>query len=221
MTLYKYLPSQYADPFLREGTVLFRSLLYFLACEDARRDELEGTHVYAPVSGLDVTNRTQRTRVRMPGWSMHSSVKHPEHLFVFCTSGRLTIDLARKFGCDACVEIGDVGKFVARLRTALKRQPQVKLATLRHGDVEYYQTALPPQEVWALPDRIVMNKPHNPFSEEEEHRFVFSRKADAFAFENVDMKLMNGPAPRVPQGDYPFMLVKLGTMADCCRVHMF
>lgn len=220
VTLYKYLPRRYAEPFVSSGAVLFRSLQYFLACEDARRDELEGTHQYEPVHGLEVTNETQGWRQRMPGASMRSNIKNPEQLFVFCASQVLTPDLAGKFGADACVEIADVGKFAARARTALRRHPRVKLQTLIHGVVEYYRTADPPREVWALPDRIVMNKPHL-FAGEQEYRFVFSFNANAFKFENVDMKITTGPTPNVPKGTHPEMLVKLGSMADCCRVHTF
>jgi hypothetical protein len=36
VSLYKFLPYKYAEPFVREANLLFRSLLYFLACEDAR-----------------------------------------------------------------------------------------------------------------------------------------------------------------------------------------
>jgi hypothetical protein len=219
-TLFKYLPHQYVELFVSTGAVLFRSLLYFLASEDARRDEVEGTHQYEPVDGLEITNQTQGWRRRMPGGSLRSSVKNPDKLFVFCTSHVLDTDLAVKFGSDACVEITDVGMFVARVRTALRRNPRVKLNTLIHGDVEYYRTAEPPQEVWALPDRIVMNKPHV-FAHEQECRFAFSLKADTFRFENVDLKITTGPTPKIPKGAYPEMLVHLGHMVDCCRLHRF
>jgi len=218
--LYKYLPHKYAEAFVDEGKILFRSILYFLACEDERRDELEGTHQYEPAGGLEINNLTQGWSQQLPGGSLRSSVKNPDKLFIFCTSQRLSADLASKFGSDACVEIMDVDRFVARLRTWLRRRPRVKLKTLRHDAVTYYRTAEPPREVWALPDLIVMNKPYA-FEDEEEYRFAFSLKADAFKFENVDMKITTGPAPKVPKGTYPEMLVKLGSMTDCCRIHRF
>ena len=74
--------------------------------------------------------------------------------------------------------------------------------------------------MWALPDRIVMNKPHV-FEDEEEYRFAFSLRADAFRFENVDVKVTKGPTPKIPEGEYPRMLVRLGSMTDCCRIHRF
>ncbi len=173
LMLYKYLPHKYAEAFVREGKILFRSILYFLACEDARRDELEGTHQYEPVDGLEITNQTRGGRRRMLGGSVRSGVTHPDKFFIFCASQRLTVDLAVKFAADTCVEIMDVSRFVARLRTALRRNPRVKLNTLIHDTVEYYRTEEPPREVWALPDRIVMNKPHA-FEDEKEDRFAFA-----------------------------------------------
>ena len=94
LTLYKYLPYKYAEGFVREGQILFRSLLYFLACEDARRDQLEGTHQYEPVDGLEITNQSRGGRHRMLGASVRSSVTHPDKLFVFCVSQRLAADPA-------------------------------------------------------------------------------------------------------------------------------
>lgn len=76
LTLYKYLPDQYAVGMVERGEVLFRSLLYFLACEDARRDELEGTHQFAPVEGLEIHNETRGSGSRLLDGSLLSSVKH-------------------------------------------------------------------------------------------------------------------------------------------------
>ena len=90
--LYKYIPHQHAGPFVQRGEVLFRSLLYFLASEDARADELEGTHEYAPVSGLKITDHTQGWKRTVPGSSFRSSVKDPDKLF--CTSQAFERDLA-------------------------------------------------------------------------------------------------------------------------------
>jgi hypothetical protein len=52
MSVYKYLPHRYADPSVTDAAVLFPSLLYFLTCEDARRDEREGTHQYEPAGSF-------------------------------------------------------------------------------------------------------------------------------------------------------------------------
>ncbi len=158
MVLYKYLPAQYAAPFVERGEVLFRSLLFFLACEDSRRDELEGTRQYAPAGGFQITNHSRRWIRQIPGSAMHSSVRHRDGLFVFCASRTLTAALAQKFNADACVESIDPEKFFVRLRGKLRRNPRVKLKTPRRSAVTYYDTASPPEAVWALPDEIIMHK---------------------------------------------------------------
>ena len=219
-SLYKYIPRQHADPFVQRGEVLFRSLLYFLASEDARADELEGTHEYAPVGGLEITNHTQGWKRTTPGSSFRSSVKNPDKLFVFCTSQAFERDLAVKFGCDTCVEIADAEKFVLRLRGALRPHPRVKLNTLRCGPVKYYLTDNATETVWPLPDKIIMHK-RDAFADEAEYRFAFSLKADAFKFENVNVNVTTGPTPKIPGATYPEMIVRLGPMTDCCRIHRF
>jgi len=219
LTLYKYLPHQFAEPFVANGEVLCRSLSYFLACEhDERGDYLEGTRSYEPATGLEITKQTGE-KFKMQR-SFRSSVKEPDKLFICSTSIMLTADLAQKFQSDACVEIADVGKFVARLRTALRRKPRVKLKTLIHDKVTYYRTENPPEEVWALPERIVMHKSEK-FSYQCEYRFAFSTKADAFEFENVDLNLVQGQPARVLPGSHPHMLLRLGPMSDCCRIRRF
>ncbi|TAM81960.1 MAG: hypothetical protein EPN47_11205 [Acidobacteria bacterium] len=219
LTLYKYVPSPYAGRFVSKGEVLFRALSYFLACEhDERGDNAEGIRIYEPEDGLEITKQTGE-RLRIQG-SFRSSVKEPNKIFVFSTSLLLSGDLAQKFQADACVEIADVGTFVARLRTALRRRHRAKLKTLICGEVTYYRNENPPKEVWALPDRIVMHKAQR-FASQREYRFVFSTKTDAYDFENVTLALVRGQQPRLKVGSYPAMLLKLGPMTDCCRIHRF
>lgn len=218
-TLYKYLPYPYAELFVASGEVKFRSLSYFLACEhDERGDDLEGTRIYEPATGLEITKQTGE-KVRMQG-SFRSSVKEPDKLFIYSTSTLLSADLALKFQADTCVEIADIGTFVARLKTAIRRKPRAKLKTLIHGKVTYYRTENPPEEAWALPDLIVMHKPQR-FADQCEYRFAFSTKADAYEFENVNLTLVKGRRARISIATYPAMLLKLGPMSDCCRMHCF
>jgi hypothetical protein len=219
LALYKYLPYRYAEPVVAGGEVMFRSLSYFLACEhDERGDDLEGTRSYEPATGLEITKQTGE-KVRMQG-SFRSSVREPDKLFIYSTSTLLSANLALKFQADTCVEIADIGTFVARLKTALRRRPRAKLKTLIHGKVTYYRTENPPEEVWALPDMIVMHKPQR-FADQCEYRFAFSTKADAFEFENVNLTLVQGQPAKLATAAYPAMLLKLGPMSDCCRIHRF
>jgi len=219
LTLYKYVPNLYAERFVSNGEVLFRSLPYFLACEhDERGDDLEGTHAYEPETGLEITKQTGE-KLRMQG-SFRSSVKEPDKLFIYSTSTLLSADLARNFQADACVEITDFDTFLARLRSALRRKHRPKLKTLIYGKVTYYCPETPPKEVWALPDRIVMHKPQR-FADQCEYRFAISNRADTFDFENVNVALVQGQQSRLKLDSYPTMLLKLGPMSDCCRIRRF
>ncbi|HZT76013.1 MAG TPA: hypothetical protein VFA27_05105 [Vicinamibacterales bacterium] len=220
-TIYKYLPQRYAEAFILRGEVLFRSIPYFLACEDARRDELEGTHQYAP-GGLDITNHTRGFTSRLPGSSMQSSVKHPDQVFIFCASLVLKPELATKFSADACIQIANAEMLAARLRAVLRRTPRVKMRTFRARPVKYYETANPPGATWALPDEIIMHKRQQLFGDEEEYRFAFSLKRHVFDFENANYTIASArPAPAVVKGSYPEMLVRVGPMTDCCRPFTF
>jgi len=69
-------------------------------------------------------------------------------------------------------------------------------------------------------DLIVMHKPQR-FADQCEYRFAFSTRADAFEFENVNLTLAHGQPARFPIANYPCMLLKLGPMNDCCRIHRF
>ena len=96
----------------------------------------------------------------------------------------------------------------------------MKLNTVTRGSVKYYLTDNPPEAVWALPDEIIMHK-RVVFSDEGEYRFAYSLKVDAFKFENVNLQVTTWPTPKIPKGAYPEMLVKVGPMIDCCRIHRF
>ena len=206
---------------MQRGEIVFRSILYFLACEDARRDKLEGAHQYAPAGGLDIVTHSRGQTGPLPGSSMRSAVKHPEQVFIFCASRALKPELATKFSADACVEITDAQMLGARLRTVLRRNPRIKMRTYRSGPVTYYDTANPPGATWALPDEIIMHKRRKLFGDEEEYRFAFSLKRHVFDFENANYTITTGPTPAVPKGTYPEMLLRLGSMVDCSRVRPF
>jgi hypothetical protein len=218
-SLFKYTNQQYASKLLSNGELLFRSLSFFLACEQEQRgDKLEGIREYEPVAGLEITRQTGE-RFTLSG-AFRSSVKYPDRIFVFSTSMLLSADLAVAFQCDACVEIMDISKFVARLKTALRREPRVKLRTLIHDNVTYYDPRDPPEEVWALPDRIAMHK-SVAFENQKEYRFAFSTKADAWGFENVNVAIYRGEETKFQNVEYPKMLLKLGPMKDYARIHTF
>jgi len=229
VTLYKYFPLQYAQMFIEEGVVQFSSLSWFLDFEDAERgDEFEGTRKYFPTGGLTINNQTQGQTFTDPTRSFQSAAKERDHIFIFSTSTVLDASLAKAFATSSdeivCVELGDIRKFTLRLKTALKRDRRGISKTFMHGAVSYYAFDGPPMENWALPERIVMQK-LLAFAHQREYRFAFSTKADAFAFQNVELFLVPENGARRPRPVLDESLhrlrPKLGSMSDCCRLIRF
>jgi hypothetical protein len=218
--LYKYLPSKYVDAFVRRGEVLFRTLSYFRDYEDAqiRGDEFEGTRLYRPKDGLEITLvGTQEKRV-LPHSFESTAIEND--IFVFCMSTRYSVDLAAQFKADACVEIHNSAGFIARIRAALLRRSSIKNKTLIHGEVTYYSTGDPPIVDWALPERIAMSK-LNYYSAQNEYRIAFSVN-DAFKTENTRMRLV-APSERPPRrtSTHSERLLKLGSLSRLCKTHRF
>lgn len=219
-SLYKYLPEQFVGPLLREGAVLFRTLSYFRDHEDAqvRGDEFEGTKLYRPTNGLEVTLVETQEKVVLPH-SFESSA-HEDDIFVFCVSTVLSQELATQFKTNVCVEIQNPALFISKIRDALSRRPSIKNKMLVHGEVRYYEPHEPPIVDWALPERITMSK-LEPFRPQQEYRIAFSVNG-AFDVENTRLHLV-APGARGAKRvtAYPERLFKLGSISKACRVHRF
>ncbi len=219
-SLYKYLPEQYVCPLLREGAVLFRTLSYFHDYEDAqvRGDEFEGTKLYRPTNGLEVTLVATQEKIVLPH-SFESSA-HEDDIFVFCLSTIHSEYLATQFKTKVCVEIRNPALFISKIRGALLRRPSIKNKMLVHGEVKYYEPHEPPIVDWALPERIAMSK-LEPFRAQQEYRIAFSVNG-AFEVENTRLRLVAPGARRAQRVTaYPERRFKLGSIAKICRVHHF
>ena len=219
-SLYKYLPEEYVGTFLREGAVLFRTLSYFRDYEDAqvRGDEFEGTKLYRPPNGLEVTLVATQQRITLPH-SFESSA-HEDDIFVFCLSTVLSQDLASQFKTNTCVEIKNPALFLSKIREALSRRPSIKNKMLAHGEVKYYESGEPPIVDWALPERIAMSK-RSFYCPQREYRIAFSVNG-AFEVENTRLRLV-APGERQTSRatEYPEHRFKLGSIAKICKVHSF
>ena len=221
-SLYKYLPAKYVESFVREGTVLFRSLSYFRDYEDAqvRGDEFEGTRLHRPHNGLEITLVETQEKVVLP-YSFESTANEDD-IVVFCLRTVLSADLAAQFQADACVEIKNVGAFVAGVRGALLRRPSIKSKMLVHGQVKYYYYSpdQPPIVDWALPEKIAMSK-LSAYTAQQEYRIAFAVN-DAFRVENTRLRLVSPGERRPPRATaHPERLFKLGSLKQLCKVHHF
>ena len=163
MAAKRRLLGSYADPHWAmafvEGRIRFWSLSYFRDVEErqVRGDSSEGTGVFAPDDGLQVTNYTQGTRFRMPAHALTSRAATDE-IFVFCTSRELSDQMWHAFEAVVCVEIIlDVPAFCARVAAALPAGAKFpgRPGRQRTGwRVDYYRPAEAPGTRWALPDQI-------------------------------------------------------------------
>lgn len=218
--LYKYLPAQYVDAFVRRGEVLFRALSYFRDYEDAqiRGDEFEGTKLYRPQGGLEITLvDTQEKRILPHSFE---SASNEDDIFIFCMSTLFSADLAVQFKADACVEILNPASFIAGVRDALLRRPSIRNKTLIHGEVTYYSANDPPIIDWALPERIAMSK-LNYYCPQKEYRIAFSVN-DAFKVENTRLRLVTPGERRSPRvSAHPEHLLKLGSLSRLCKIYRF
>jgi hypothetical protein len=219
-SLYKYLPSEYVDSFVRQGAVLFRSLSYFRDHEDAqvRGDEFEGTRVHRPHNGLEVTLVSTKEKLVLP----HSfeSTAREDDIVVFCLSTVLSADLAARFKADVCIEIKNVGALVSGIRSALLRRPSIKSKALFHGPVKYYSPNQAPIVDWALPERIAMSK-LSAYTWQHEYRFAFAVN-DAFRVENTRVRLVSPNEQRFSEPSiHADRIFKLGSLAKQCKVHCF
>jgi hypothetical protein len=218
--LYKYLPEQYVEAFVREGAILFRSLSYFrdYEADQVRGDEFEGTRLYRPQGGLEITLTATQRKIAL-SHSFESSVNEDD-IFVFCLSRAFSVDLAAEFQASACVEILNPGRFIAGIRAALLRRPSIKNKMLMYGEVKYYTQDEPPIVDWALPERIAMSK-RSIYIPQQEYRITFAING-AFSVENTRVRLAAPGEQRALRAQsHPERLFKLGSLAKLCKVHYF
>lgn len=216
--LYRYLPPARVEAFIREGSLLMRSLSYFRDYEDdagVRADPFEGTLAHRPRDGLKVT-MVGTGEVRPLPYTFESTAREDD-IFVYCASAELSRNIASRFSTTVCIEIHRPIPFLNRLRTALALRSRMRANQLVHGEVHYYDWHEPPIVDWALPERIAMRKPSH-FSWQREYRFAVPRD-DAFAVENVLVKLVPLSATRSPRVDaHPSIALKLGDLSKLCKV---
>ena len=219
-SLYKYLPEKYVDDFVRKGAILFRTLSYFRDYEDAqiRSDEFEGTKLYRPRTGLEITLSATQQKIVLP--HTFESTAKDDDIFVFCLSTIYSEELAKQFQSTTCVEITDPLKLIAGIRSALSRRPSIKDKMLVYGEVNYYIPEEPSIVDWALPEKIAMSK-LNFYAPQHEYRIAFSIN-DAFRVENTSLRLVPPGNRKLPRTNFhPEKLLKIGNLSKSCTVHRF
>ena len=217
-TLVRYFSEENARRFLDQGEVLFRALSYFRDYEDdgVRSDEFEGTLVHLPKEGLHATMVASGQEVNLP-YTLESTASEDD-IFVYCMSTEVSEDIGQRFNANVAIEVTKPQVFLSRVRSALALRRRIRADKLMHQEVRYYERHEPPIVDWALPERIAMRKPAS-FSWQKEYRLAVPL-GNAFAVENVQVKLVSLGAPRPLRAQvHPKLLLKLGSLASACRVH--
>ena len=220
MKLYKYLTAHYAERMLCRGEVLFRSLSYFrnLEKDGVRQDDNEGILSHRPALGLEITKVESGEVITLP--HRFEAEAKVDQIFAACFSTEFSKDLAAEFDANACVEIADSIKLVAKIRSAIRLRTAIDKTVLPFGLVEYRNGEEAPIVDWALPERIVMLK-RVEYERQKEFRIAFA-EGDAFAVENVALQLQFGERPPTEKRpNYPEHLLKLGNLNKFCTIHRF
>ena len=133
-------------------------------------------------------------------------------------STELSSSIAERFEAPVAVEILDLVKFLALLRSSLSLRRRFRVNQLIHQQVRYYAWQEPPIVDWALPERIAMLK-HKSFEWQKEYRFAVPID-DAFNVENVSISLVPVDAKRSTRAESHLkLLLKLGDLSKICRLH--
>jgi hypothetical protein len=179
--LYRYVSDRWLDGFVRHGELLFRALSYYRDFEDdqIRGDDFEGTRVYQPDEGIQISNLTSGSQVRLP--HAFESTADQDNIFVYCLSTELSPELAKRFNASACIEIQDPEKFISMVRAEIPPKYKIQAKQLVHGSVYYYTKQEPPIVDWAVPCRIALSK-QKEFDWQSEYRLAFA-VGNAFGIE--------------------------------------
>lgn len=214
-SLYKYFSRrEHLENLLNEGECYFNCLSYFRDYEDnqVRGDKYEGTKVYRPQNGLEITNHTRNEKFTLNA-EMTSSVQG-EGIFVYCTSTILSKSLAEKFGAIGCVEIFAPDIFTRKLNCSLRLISKFKRKTILHGIVRTYEHYTEPGNTWPFPEDIIFLKSSD-YNYQNEYRFAFGYN-EALKPYNTVMTITTDHKPIAP-AIYPFLILKIGDTSQCCR----
>lgn len=187
MKLYKYIPSEYADDFVKKGDLLFRNLSYFRQFEDNKRgDPLEGFHRDNPDNDI-ILSDPKTGKISAKGDFSFLNSTNTDLINVFCLSRVHEDYLYEEFNSDCCIEILDTEEFIRRSRFAVKRLLSAHECGLLHRSIIYYHDNAPADFDIKDPKNLAFAKGSH-YQRQQEYRLVFGRKK---AFELIEQIIMN------------------------------
>jgi hypothetical protein len=217
MKIYKYIKSKYIDSTVKKGIIRFNSLSYYKFIEDkSRKDDNEGKLIYKPKNGLELTFMDGK-KLKLDG-AFESSVNDDE-IYIFCLSSELSIDLAKKFDTDCCIEIFKPDRFFAKINKEIKKNHYNLFPNkIFHNKVVYYDKKEPPLHNWALPQNIVLRK-DTFFNTENEFRIFFSFN-NALDFGFTEQKIVIEKQTINKNTSQPYEIC-IGNISSYCIIHKF
>lgn len=218
MALYKYLPRQYADAFLR-GEILFRNLSYFkrLDCKH-RGDATEGVHRGRPETGATIENLTVGGTLN--GDFTFLNEINSDLVFVFCTSEIFDKALFHVFEADCCIEISDSDEFSRRIqRKVMSMASTNKSIGLLRAPAKYYDPGKSAEFDIKSPSNIAFAK-DNCYAHQKEFRFAFGKGKKSFCLQEaivISKRYDFREAAEAGIGAEKKLLI--GSLKDIARIH--
>lgn len=221
VSIYKYFSTDaFAQALIEKGQLCLRSLAYFRGYEDAlvRGDPDDGKLHYQPKTELTLTKADGEVIHLPPRWRFRASVR-AEDIFVYCLSLERSEALAERFQSPFCVEIKDANILLAKTKGSVRLRSRLDRRNVYRGPVEYRDLAAPPGSDWALPEKVAFIKPQT-WSWQTEYRMVIGRKG-AFAIENVDVALEDGPTDLAADTAEDPLILTVGDLSRIAQMHRF
>lgn len=221
MVLYKYLPSQHAEAFLR-GEILFRNLSYFKKSEcKGRGDAMEGIHRDRPEGGVTIENLSTGGLV-YGDFTLLNEIDS-DLVFVFCTSRIFDQALFREFKeADCCIEINKPDEFAKRIqRKVMSLVSTNKSIGLLRGPALYYDPGKKPEFDIKSPDNIAFAKDEF-YEYQEEFRFAYGKGKQSFRIDQskkIVISKLYDFQEEAKSGKEAEKRLMIGSIKDIARVH--
>jgi len=221
MALYKYLPSQYADAFLR-GEILFRNLSYFkrLDCKN-RGDVTDGMHCDRPEAGATLENLSTGRTIHGDFTSLNEI--DSDLVFVFCTAEIFDEALFHDFKVDCCIEIYNPEELAKRIqRKVMSLVSTNKSIGLLRGPAIYYDPGKGAEFDVKDPTKIALAK-NISYADQEEFRFAFGKGKKSFCIDPLGVKIVISKLydfqEEAKSGTRAEKKLLIGSIKDIARIH--
>jgi len=221
MALYRYLPSQYADAFLR-GEILFRNLSFFKRSDcRSRGDVTEGMHRDRPEAGATLENLSTGRTIHGDFTSLNEI--DSDLVFVFCTAEIFDAALFHDFKVDCCIEINKPDEFAKRIqRKVMSLVSTNKSIGLLRGPAIYYDPGKKAEFDVKDPTKIAFAK-NISYAGQEEFRFAFGKGKKSFCIDPLGVKIVISNLydfqEEAKSGTVAEKKLLIGSIKDIARIH--